>query len=246
MHSSRYAFDHPQRYPKEKRRLEAAAGQTLWGMRQHYLRALYPELWRQVEHIGLKYDATLAYRRQAGFRAGVCAPFNCFDFRDNRAVHCMEFPTAFFEASLPGNGQDENSAIKAIHYFFKITQKYRGLLTILWHPSNIYSQPHWERLWKEIIERIETYRPYPATLKQHYIWQKAREGMSLELLHRKNDVAQVKIKTGEPAQNIDVVLYAATGRVSTGDGILSLSAAEQRRGRRLETNKREMILEIMV
>ena len=246
LHPSRYAFEHPQRYVKERRRLETAAGQTIWGMRQHYLRALFPTLWKQVEHIGLKYDATLAYRRQSGFRAGVCAPFNCFDFRENRALDCMEFPTAFFESSLPENVGNEAREIEAIEHFFAITQKYRGLLTVLWHPSNMYHHPQRSRLWNEIIKRIEIYHPYLVTLKQHYNWQKAREGMSIDFLPTKDNLLTIKIKTKEPAQNIDVVLYGATDRVIGPDGTISLNKAEQRQGRRLETDKEELNLQIMI
>jgi len=97
LHPSRYAFDHPQRYAREKKRLESVTGHPVLGIRQHYLRALYPSLWRTVENIGLKYDATLAFRRQAGFRGGICTPFKCFDNQENRPLGCMEFPTAFFE-----------------------------------------------------------------------------------------------------------------------------------------------------
>ncbi len=218
LHPSRYAFEHPQRYVKEKKRLEEVAGQAIWGMRQHYLRALYPALWQTVEDIGLKYDATLAFRRQAGFRGGVCAPFNCFDYRVNKALSCMEFPTAFFESSLPGNGQDEETAIKAIRHFFEITQKYRGLLTILWHPSNMYTSSLLNRLWREITEQAVRFQPYIAPFKQHYNWQIARRQLHIDSVQWNVNTIRIIIKNHSAVHNIDIGIYGIDGDVRASAG----------------------------
>jgi len=78
-HPSRDAFDHPRRYKKELNKLKRIGKDKIYGLRHHYLRCLFPQIWRVVQSLNLKYDCSLAYRRVTGFRAGTTKTFICFD-----------------------------------------------------------------------------------------------------------------------------------------------------------------------
>ena len=70
LHSSRFAFNKKGRYLKEKRVLEKMLQKAVVGLRQHYIRCLFPEVWRMASKSHLLYDSSLIYRRMSGFRAG--------------------------------------------------------------------------------------------------------------------------------------------------------------------------------
>ncbi len=194
LHPSRFTFEHSRRFLQEKKRLEEVVGKPLHGMRQHYLRGLYPDLWRAAENAGLSYDCSLAYRRRAGYRAGTGGPFTCFDWRDNEILNCTEFPTAFFESSLPGGGTDVDLAKEAIRSFFETAQRYGTVLTVLWHPSNMYSHPYWSRLWDEITIQAEQYKPFIAPLWQQLQWKETRRALRLVSVDEKANTITLVIE----------------------------------------------------
>jgi peptidoglycan/xylan/chitin deacetylase (PgdA/CDA1 family) len=96
LHPSRFAFEHPARYPREKARLEHTLGSPVTGMRQHYLRCLFPQIWETAHAMGLLYDTSLGYRRYHGFRAGTSHPFPTFDHRSGTMLNTYAFPLNFF------------------------------------------------------------------------------------------------------------------------------------------------------
>ncbi len=181
LHPSRFAFDYPKRYSREKKRLEKYSQQSILGMRCHYLRGLYPQIWQATEKLGLEYDATLIHRHYSGFRSGICRPFPVFDVQQNKALPIAEFPTTFFENTLPQEGRDIDASLKVIKDLLEKTKKYNGLLTILWHTNNLYYNDPYPRLWQKIWELLDDEEYFSGTLKDHLKWFKQRNEIRLEI-----------------------------------------------------------------
>jgi len=181
LHPSRYAFEHKGRYMREKKKLEKLSGVNVTGMRHHYLRTLFPEIWKIADKTGLSYDSTMALRRSTGFRAGTSYPFRGFDHLTQSPLKCVEFPTLFFEESLPEMGQNHTAAEAEIKQLKEEVKKLGGIYTVLWHTNLIYSVEHFGRIWNFITDLIDDKSAFLAPLNEHLDWLHFRNGVNMEM-----------------------------------------------------------------
>jgi hypothetical protein len=179
-HPSRYAFDHPRRYKRELMKLERISNEKIYGLRHHYLRCLFPQIWRVVNSLNLTYDSSLAYRRMPGFRAGTTRIFSCFDHVNQVDLYCKEFSTAFFEESLPNMGKDANTAIDTISNIIKSVKLNQGILCVLWHPNNIYQSDQFQKIWEWLITNLRSEKIYLKTLRGQLNWQLQRLQITMD------------------------------------------------------------------
>ena len=178
LHPSRFAFEHPRRYAVEKQKLEQVSGSTVKGMRQHYLRALFPAIWEKAAALGLNYEATLCYRRKSGFRSGTCRPY--FVVAGKKEI--VSVPTNFFENTLPNEGADVESALQEIRLIIKHVKQHAGLLTALWHTNHILQPAAYVKIWQEFLKLLEQEKPYIATLSAHSRWIEQRRAIQMQCL----------------------------------------------------------------
>ncbi|MBN1406450.1 MAG: hypothetical protein JW956_01600 [Calditrichaceae bacterium] len=179
-HPSRYTFESPKRYLKEKMKLEKISGLSVTGIRHHYLRCLFPQIWVTAAWLNLKYEAGMIHRRYSGFRAGTCFPFKTFDHTNQTPLEIIEFPTTFFENTLPDKGNDFEASKKIINQLLETVKAYGGLLNILWHSNNIYQPEVYSKLWDYIIRLIQNENVYNHPLITHYNWLKLREKIRIQ------------------------------------------------------------------
>jgi hypothetical protein len=182
LHSSLNAADNQNRYPLEKRKLEISAGSICSGLRQHYLRALYPGLWRWAEAAHFDYDSSLGYNHHPGFRAGTCHPFYTFDWEQDRALALLEFPLAFFDHSILPDPAKRFEARQMMNRIISQVTRFHGLLVVLLHPSN-YLQPEHRETWDALMAELVEKRIYQDTLAGHFKWYGFKE--RIELIHEK-------------------------------------------------------------
>lgn len=174
LHPSRYAFEKPKRYNREKQRLEKYAGKGLQGLRHHYLRCLFPQIWETVKALNLRYDATMVYRRHSGFRAGSACPFPAINHTSGKPVTIMECPTHFFENTLPGKKPFEE-----ILKLMERVKHHRGVFTVLWHNNNLYAHPPHPELWEALTRRLEQEDVYLAPLHEQVTWIEQRAAINV-------------------------------------------------------------------
>jgi hypothetical protein len=175
LHPSRYAFDAPRQYEVEKRRLEKYSGCSIKGLRHHYLRCLFPQIWNVVENLEMDYDASMIYRRNSGFRAGTTSFYPVL----NETSHILECPTHFFENTLPEQGQDIEKSLKLIRDILALVKKFNGIFVVLWHTNNLYAHQPYPDLWRHIIKLIEAEQGFIATIRKHIEWTHLRNSISL-------------------------------------------------------------------
>jgi hypothetical protein len=178
-HPSRYAFNHPGRYKRELKKLKRISKEQIYGLRQHYLRCLYPQIWRVVNSLNLNYDSSLAYRRMPGFRAGTTRTFSCFDHINQMKLNCLEFSTPFFEESLPNMGRDPEKARETISSIIESVNINHGILTVLWHPNNMYQSDQFQEIWEWLISKLGGEEVYLKPLSGHFKWQLQRQQITM-------------------------------------------------------------------
>ena len=187
LHPSLKAFENPEKYKSEKKYLEKNIDSEINGMRQHYLRFKAPRVWNLTEMTKLKYDSSLGYNFQAGFRAGTSNGFRTFDYKENQQISVTEFPITFFEYNLPRKGQDENQSIEVIEKLVNQVEKHEGLLNVLIHPSNFLILP-FKDYWQLLIRVIEKKKIFVATLSDFTKWFENKRQIKLSFKMIKNKI----------------------------------------------------------
>lgn len=108
--------------------------------RQHYLKFSAPFTWRFWNANGFKYDSTICYANDIGFRAGVAREYPVFDFLKREQLDLIERPTIVMESALL---QKHNNVIEFENTLLTmrdLVKKYHGQFVFLWHPDNFNVQ----------------------------------------------------------------------------------------------------------
>lgn len=221
LHSSLNAFDRPARYKLEKEKLADSSGQEIAGLRQHYLRGKYPRLWRIAAKSGFVYDSSLGYNFQAGYRAGTTHPFYAYDYDHDECYDLVEFSLVFFEHNLP----DKTDHEQYIKDLIAQTEQHGGLFVALLHPSNYLTEPY-QKLWTDMVERLNRGDAYTDSLTGHWRWYKLRS--QIRITPRPENIIEIQ-KPAELEKFSVQILGASctvkdksTRMVETKTGILTL------------------------
>ncbi len=134
LHGGFFSYNNPEELKKEKKHLEKALNKETIGVRMHYLRFEVPETWRILSDLGFKYDTTYGFPDMPGFRNGMCHPFKPYDLNLGKEIDIMEIPLIIMDGSLFGLPIDEAWTI--VQNLIDITEKNKGVITILWHSNN--------------------------------------------------------------------------------------------------------------
>lgn len=187
LHPSLKAFDNPEKYKSEKKHLEKNVNSEIHGMRQHYLRFKAPRIWNLTKLANLKYNSSLGYNYQAGFRSGTSNFFSTFDYKENQQLNVIEFPITFFEYNLPQLGRNEKQSGEVIKNLVEQVEKNEGILNVLIHPSNYLVSP-FKDYWYLLIGLIEKKKIFVATLAEFTQWFEDKRKIKLSLKKIRNKI----------------------------------------------------------
>lgn len=179
LHASYHAYRSQERFAAEKRTLEEASGQTVYGNRHHYwhLDPANPEATLLLhEQIGLKYDTSLIHDRYIGWRRGLSWPFFPFHQQERRELKTLQIPTAWMDDQLFGqrvhNPGDRQAILRALA---DTTAEQGGCLLIDVH-DYVYDEvlfPGWARAYRELWEylgaRADFWIDTPGRIADHWI-----------------------------------------------------------------------------
>ena len=220
-HPSRYSFDKPSRYLKEKKKLLQHSKAEINGIRHHYLRCLYPDIWDIAKNLGLKFNSGMINRKYSGFRAGTGFPFPAFNHLRQAETGILEFPVLFFENTLPDDGNNFDEAIKTIDYLFDTTQKMNSYFTILWHTNNFFAPEVYSKIWEHIKSNVENQDAFLTTLNNHADWQIKRDSVKLtEFEHNESDF---KLELALVPDLEQIAIEAPTGYTFDSDSSVGIN-----------------------
>ena len=201
LHTSRFAFDHPNRIRREKKKLEDVLGREVKGVRQHYLRLLYPKAWEYFETNNFLYDSSCGYNDSPGFRAGTSLPFQTFDFEREQHHNLYEIPFSLMDYPWKER-RDNGSDMKDI--FRKITEpieKTSGFLNLIWHPHNIVEE-EFKELWQYLLTYVEKKDAYKTSLGNIIDWWEKRSGVQLRQFAYQSQSLDIRLNNQFSVKNI--------------------------------------------
>ena len=147
LHPSWYSFDDVDEMKRQKAALEKALGRDVVSVRQHYLHYDIRVTPRVQAAAGLKYDATLGFNDNVGFRFGTCYPWRLYDLKAEKELTIVEVPLIIQDGAMlsPVKGMrlDEETAFQYVQQITEAVERVGGVLTLLWHPNAVINQPWW-------------------------------------------------------------------------------------------------------
>jgi hypothetical protein len=106
------------------------------GNRQHWLRfGEMDDLFRSVEEAQLRFDSSVGFTDQVGFRNGASFAFPPYNFREERAYEFLEIPLTIMDGSLVEESlrTNETSQFLADRVLSESRKRGWGGISILWH-----------------------------------------------------------------------------------------------------------------
>jgi len=159
LHGSYEAYSNIDLINREKTRLENAAEKEVVGYRNHNLNFDIRTTFSLLEKANFKYDATFGLADRAGFRNGMCHPFNPFDLPSGTFYKLVSMPLHVMDVSL---FKYMNLNFKQAFDLFQIISKKvkdtNGVLSFLWH--NNYMVGEMKEFYEECLSFLEAEGAY--------------------------------------------------------------------------------------
>ena len=123
--------------------------------RQHYLMFSLPNTWEVWDKAGMKWDSTMGYADEPGFRCGTCTEFSTFNILSRKKLGLKERPLIVMECTIFEkrylNLNLDESFYEISKYIDKV-RKYDGTFTLLWHNDRLETKEQ-----RELFEKVLEY-----------------------------------------------------------------------------------------
>ena len=119
---------------EQKRRLEDALNDEVFGCRHHFLRVRYPESWLLYEKTGFKYSSNVGWDAgENGFRAGTCLPYQPSYGKNNEKIELWEIPFQLMDSKKIEN---PDAYLNLFLDYLEKVKKVGGCLVIDFHQEH--------------------------------------------------------------------------------------------------------------
>jgi len=141
LHGGHEAFFNLEDIKKQKAKLESIIKRKVLGYRNHYIRFKIPTTWNLLKLADFDYDTTFGYADCIGFRNGLCYPFKPYNLETNSFIDIWEIPLTIMDSTLDGYMHlTLESAWNITRHLIDAAEKYKGIITILWHNTNFFNE----------------------------------------------------------------------------------------------------------
>jgi len=169
LHPSWYSFNDVDEMKRQKEALEKVLGRDVVSVRQHFLHYDIRVTPRVQAAAGLKFDATLGFNDNIGFRFGTCYPWQLYDLQAEKELSITEIPLIIQDGAMlnPAKGMrlDEDAAFQYVMQITEVVENVGGVLTLLWHPSYITNPECWN-IYFRILECLEQKNAWFGTVRK--------------------------------------------------------------------------------
>jgi len=131
------------RIASQKETVENALGAEVRGARYHYLRCMFPDASKACAKAGLKYDASLGFADQPGFRGATSYPYCPFDFDTNKPLDIFEVPLVAMDGTFfQYQGLSADQTVSSVLSLVETVRRSGGVFTLLWHNTTVDPVDH--------------------------------------------------------------------------------------------------------
>ena len=127
------------------------------GNRFHYLLFDPEKTVSVLEDCHIKYDTTIGFAENMGFRRATCYPFYLYAFERNVTSPVLEIPLTVMDTSMANKrymGLTKEEARTRVHQIINEVRKFNGVFTLLWHNTYFsdYKYTGWREVYSDILE----------------------------------------------------------------------------------------------
>jgi O-antigen/teichoic acid export membrane protein len=150
IHYNYDTFHQPRRFASQKAEIEALIGEAVTAGRAHYLRFDPRKSPAFVAERGIRFDESIGWSSQNGYKAGIAAPFRPLNEAVGTRLGVIELPLVFMDANLV-EGEDGYLSFKNL---FGHLEKIGGVISVLFHPGTFANpeRPDLQGLYLRILE----------------------------------------------------------------------------------------------
>ncbi len=163
LHGSYQSYSNEQLLLHEKKLIEEITGHEVQGIRQHYLN-VNENTWNIQKKVGFKYDSSLGYTRDIGFKDGIITPFQPM------GDEFLVFPLSIMDSCFM---QDPDRDRK-LSIIMEQVEKSNGVLVINWHSNNFndFEYPGYADTYYRLIREFRCLGAEFSTLGESYTYFK--------------------------------------------------------------------------
>jgi len=169
LHPSWYAFNNLDELKRQKETVEKVVGHDIVSVRHHMLHYDIRITPRIDAEAGFKFDSTLGFNDNLGFRFGTCYPWYLYDLKKDEDLQIMEIPIIVQDGAMlkenKGLRLDPEKAFQYVEMFTNQVKNVGGVLTLLWHPNYIPDPDYWE-LYLEVLEYLQQHNAWFASVRE--------------------------------------------------------------------------------
>ncbi len=152
LHPSYYSAGRPKTLKMEVERYRHLTGHHPERARQHWLLLHMPLTYQSFEAAGIKYDYTMGYADEPGFRAGIARPFLFYDITREKITGLTVVPFQVMDGTLRQYLYlSPEAATGVIREMIDTTRNAGGLFVSVWHNTSLTETNGWEG-WKKVFE----------------------------------------------------------------------------------------------
>lgn len=133
--------------------------------RNHYLKMKLPEFYTELELSGLKFDSSLAFSEEAGFRNSYSRAFIPFDINNNRPFSFIEYPLQLMDVTLCNSMFNKPKEAESFITDFLEKHKKNADIAILWHNNYLTHGRYkdWLKLYTQILIKLNELKYHSVT-----------------------------------------------------------------------------------
>lgn len=158
LHPSWYSFDDVDEMKRQKEALENILEKDVVSVRQHFLHYDIRVTPKIQADAGFKYDSTLGFNDNIGFRLGTSYPWRLYDLKTETQLSITEIPLIIQDGALllktKGLRLDAETAFQYIVQIAQEVKNVGGVLTVLWHPQYIINADWWN-LYRRMLNYLQ-------------------------------------------------------------------------------------------
>lgn len=182
LHTSYNAHKDSSLLIEEKEKLEQIVQDKVIGNRHHFWSlGLDPMKTLSMHELaGFKYDSSVSFNNNLGYRYNIAAPFYPFNYNEKKKINVLQFPAFLMDGDLfAANKMNPDLALKAAIPYIDQIVKYKGLGAIDWHARTSYPGTNeyneWGQGYLKILEYLSTLPNIWVTSAQDvYKWLESR------------------------------------------------------------------------
>lgn len=156
VHGSFFTHDSSTSLSSDRQKIEAITKSNVSGNRFHFLCFDINKTLQVLEQSGFRYDSTLGFAEEIGFRNSYADPFYLFSYEKMAASSVIEFPHIIMDATFYFTkylNVGREAALKKIYAMIEEVSKVNGCLIFNWHNTSYmkYKRKGWDKVIDEVI-----------------------------------------------------------------------------------------------